>query len=147
MRTRPHLLGHEHQVQGERHSGNHNARISGGGDCGFRFGNKADCSHASTTRSVRNRRGIDAIGKRRSGGFPQRGRQVPIRCDPSARRHPPHRCFPKHTGIEKHAVGPSETQEAPGVYQRHSSEVEKRSFYNIYEFPYFLYMILEIHIY
>ena len=28
-----------------------------------------------------------------------------------------------------------------------SSEVEKRSFYNIYEFPYFLYMILEIEIY
>ena len=28
-----------------------------------------------------------------------------------------------------------------------TSEVEKRSFYNIYEFPYFLYMILEIEIY
>ena len=28
-----------------------------------------------------------------------------------------------------------------------ASEVEKRSFYNIYEFPYFLYMILEIEIY
>ena len=28
-----------------------------------------------------------------------------------------------------------------------ASEAEKRSFYNIYEFPYFLYMILEIHIY
>ena len=31
--------------------------------------------------------------------------------------------------------------------RKRTSEVEKRSFYNIYEFPYFLYMILEIHIY